>query len=92
MFQSDTIAAIATASTGGGVSIIRISGKEAVEKVEPILSFSSKKLSEFSSHTVHYGHVVDGTGKMVDEVLVLIMRGPNSYKIGRASCRERVSA
>ena len=79
MFQSDTIAAIATASTGGGVSIIRISGKEAVEKVEPILSFSSKKLSEFSSHTVHYGHVVDGTGKMVDEVLVLIMRGPNSY-------------
>lgn len=79
MFQSDTIAAIATASTGGGVSIIRVSGEEAVEKVEPILSFSSKKLSEFSSHTVHYGHVVDGTGKFVDEVLVLIMKGPNSY-------------
>lgn len=79
MFQSDTIAAIATASTGGGVSIIRVSGEEAVEKVEPIVSFSSKKLSEFSSHTVHYGHVVDGTGKFVDEVLVLIMKGPNSY-------------
>ena len=95
--QSDTIAAIATASTGGGVSIIRISGKEAVEKTEGILSFSSKKLSEFQSHTVHYGHVVDktdvndkshltndaylaeGAGKVVDEVLVLLMREPNSY-------------
>lgn len=95
--QSDTIAAIATASTGGGVSIIRISGKEAVEKTEGILSFSSKKLSEFGSHTVHYGHVVDkrrvgdkshltddaylaeGSGKVIDEVLVLIMREPNSY-------------
>lgn len=79
MFQSDTIAAIATASAGGGVSIIRISGKEAVEKTEMILSFAAKRLSEFQSHTVHYGHVIDGTGKIIDEVLVLIMREPNSY-------------
>lgn len=61
------------------------------------MSFSSKKLSEFQSHTVHYGHVVDktdvndkshftndaylaeGAGKVVDEVLVLLMREPNSY-------------
>lgn len=79
MFQCDTIAAIATASIGGGVSIIRISGEEAVEKAEKIVSFQKKRLSECKSHTVNYGHVIDETGNVIDEVIVLIMRKPNSY-------------
>ena len=79
MFFHDTVAAIATSSISGGVSIIRISGEKAVECAEQILSFSHKKLSDCKSHTVHYGYVVDKTGNKVDEVLVLLMRAPNSY-------------
>lgn len=79
MFFHDTVAAIATSSISGGVSIIRISGEKAVECAEQILSFSHKKLSDCKSHTVHYGYVVDKTGNRVDEVLVLLMCAPNSY-------------
>lgn len=79
MFQCDTIAAIVTASAGGGVSIIRISGDEAVEKAEKILVLKKRKLSECKSHTVNYGYVTDENGHMTDEVLVLLMRAPNSY-------------
>lgn len=79
MFFDDTIAAIATASVNGGVSIIRVSGEEAISATEKILSFREKKLSQCKSHTVHYGHVVDFDNRIVDEVIVLLMKGPNSY-------------
>ncbi len=79
MFFDDTIAAIATASVNGGVSILRVSGEKAIEKAEQILSFKNKKLSECKSHSVNYGHVMDGKDNVVDEVLVLIMKAPNSY-------------
>lgn len=79
MFFHDTVAAIATSSTSGGVSIVRISGEKAISCAEQILSFSNKKLSDCKSHTVHYGYVVDEDGNKVDEVIVLLMCAPNSY-------------
>ncbi|MGN0142657.1 MAG: tRNA uridine-5-carboxymethylaminomethyl(34) synthesis GTPase MnmE [Roseburia sp.] len=79
MFQTDTIAAIATAMTSSGIGIVRVSGEEAVSVVDKIFHMrSGKKLSEMPSHTIHYGHIQDGD-EVIDEVMVLLMRGPRSY-------------
>lgn len=79
MFYDDTIAAIATASLSGGVSIIRISGEDAVSVADHILELKNKTLTECKSHTLHYGFVVDEKLQRLDEVIVLLMRAPNSY-------------
>lgn len=79
MFEQDTIAAIATASTGGSVSIIRISGEEAISCADQIVLLKNRNLSNCKSHTLHYGYVVDENENKVDEVIVLLMRAPNSY-------------
>lgn len=78
--KSDTIAAIATGMSNVGISIIRISGDEAFSVIDKIYQSKGgkKKLSEQESHTVHYGYIVDD-GQMIDEVLVIIMKCPNSY-------------
>ena len=81
--KTDTIAAIATAMTNSGISIIRISGEDAFTVIDRIYQSKNgkKKLSEEKSHTVHYGYIVDDTkeNKIIDEVMVLIMRAPNTY-------------
>lgn len=74
--MEDTIAAIATSSGIGAISIIRVSGKDAIKIVESI--FSNPKLSEKPSHTIHYGHIIEGK-KIIDEVLVSIMRAPKTF-------------
>lgn len=79
MFEQDTIAAIATASTGGSVSIIRISGEEAISCADQIVLLKNKSLSNCKSHTLHYGYVVDEDKNKIDEVIILLMRAPNSY-------------
>ena len=77
--RTDTIAAIATAMSSSGIGIIRISGKEAVTITEKIFHMKNgKKLSEMPTHTIHYGHICDGE-EVIDEVMVLLMRGPKSY-------------
>ena len=78
--KSDTIAAIATATSNAGISIIRISGEEAFAIIEKIYHSPNPKkiISEEKSHTVHYGYIYDGEEE-IDEVLVLLMRGPHSY-------------
>lgn len=78
--KSDTIAAIATAMTPSGIGIIRISGDDSFELIDKIYKSKSGKklLSQCDSHTVHYGFIYDGDEK-IDEVMVLIMRAPNSY-------------
>lgn len=78
--KTDTIAAIATAMTNSGIGIIRISGEDAFEIIDKIYRSKKgeKKLSQVSSHTIHYGYICDGE-KTVDEVMVLIMKAPNSY-------------
>ena len=81
MFQTDTIAAIATALSDSGIGIIRISGSEAVKIVDNIfITKSGKKImSQVESHTIHYGYICDETDKMIDEVMVAVMRAPRSY-------------
>ncbi|WP_448902970.1 tRNA uridine-5-carboxymethylaminomethyl(34) synthesis GTPase MnmE [Eubacterium sp.] len=76
----DTIAAIATASGNSGIGIIRVSGDEAIEIVDKIFKSvnSDKKLVNVKSHTINYGHIVDND-KVIDEVLVSVMKGPHSY-------------
>lgn len=78
--NTDTIAAIATAMSNAGISIIRISGQDALQVIDKIYrpKKGNKTLSREKSHTVHYGYIIDGQ-EVIDEVLVLIMKGPNSY-------------
>lgn len=80
MKQCDTIAAIATAMAGSGIGIVRISGNEAFEIVEKIFrpGKKGKKITEQHTYTMHYGWIMDGE-KIIDEVIVLLMRGPHSY-------------
>lgn len=79
MFIDDTIAAIATAPGEGGIGIIRISGPKSLEVAEEIFfSMSGKKISEYPARTLIFGNIKDGD-KKIDEVLVVYMKGPNSY-------------
>lgn len=76
----DTIAAIATAMTSSGIGIIRISGEEAFSIISKIFRPKNKEknIMEQPTYTIHYGFVYDEE-KMLDEVLVLLMKGPHSY-------------
>ncbi len=78
--KTDTIAAIATAVSNAGISIIRISGADALPIMDKIFRNKSgnKKLSLMPSHTIHYGFITDND-TVIDEVMVLIMKGPKSY-------------
>lgn len=80
MMVSDTIAAIATAMTNSGIGIIRISGPEAFTVADRVFrpKKEGKVLSKEKTYTVHYGTICDGD-EIIDEVLVLLMRGPGSY-------------
>lgn len=72
----ETIAALATASGIGAIAVIRVSGNEAITKVDSI--FKGKKLSAQASHTVHFGKIMDGE-TIIDEVLVSIFIAPHSF-------------
>ena len=77
--EFDTIAAISTPVGEGGISIIRISGEEAVA-VAKKLYHGSKDLVKVATNTINYGHIVDpDSGAEVDEVMVSIMRAPHTY-------------
>ena len=72
----DTIAVISTALQQSAISLIRVSGSEAISMVNGI--FSRDLLSQ-QSHTVQYGYIVDENGEKIDEVLVTVFRAPKSY-------------
>lgn len=78
--KMDTIAAIATGMSNAGISIIRMSGKEAFTVIDQIYKSKSGKkiLSMEGSHTLHYGFIMD-EGQIIDEVMVAIMRAPSTY-------------
>lgn len=75
--QNPAIAAIATPVGEGGIAVIRISGRDAIEKVNRC--FEGKSLSEVQSHTVHFGKIINRKGDVVDEVLATVFRNPKSY-------------
>lgn len=74
--MDDTITAISTTLGVGAISIIRVSGKESINIVNQI--FKGKDLSKVSSHTIHYGHIID-KDQIIDEVLVTIMKAPKTF-------------
>ncbi len=78
--KTETIAAIASAMTNSGIGIIRISGEDAFDVIDKIYrpQKGNKLLSQCKSHTIHYGHIYD-EDEIIDEVMVLLMRAPNSY-------------
>ncbi len=75
--EQHPIAAIATPVGEGGIAVIRISGKDSIQKVNK--AFVGKDLNKQESHTVHFGKIVDGKDFPVDEVLVTLFRSPRSY-------------
>ncbi len=79
MESRETIAAIATGMGNAGIGIVRISGDAAITVADRVFKGkSNKKLSESRSHMAHYGHIYDGE-ELIDEVLVLVMKEPNTY-------------
>ena len=74
--MSDTICAIATKLGIGAISIIRVSGDDAISKVNQI--FQGKDLEQVESHTIHYGYIKK-ENEIIDEVLVSIMKAPKTF-------------
>ena len=73
--MNDTICAISTALGVGAISIIRVSGDEAIDIVNKIFD---KDLTKKESHTINYGHIVY-KGEIIDEVMVSIMKSPKTF-------------
>ena len=71
----DTICAISTSIGIGAISIVRITGPEAIDIVDKIFSGT---LKDKKTHTIHYGHIIDNDN-VIDECLVMLMRGPKTY-------------
>ncbi len=79
MSYTDNIVALATPSGTGAIAVIRVSGPDAITLVDKLFkSIKGKKLEQQKSHTIHLGNIVDG-GKILDEALVSIFKGPHSY-------------
>lgn len=76
IYMNDTIAAISTALGVGAISIIRVSGSEAIKIVNSI--FKGKDLTKVNTHTINYGHIID-ENKIIDEVLVSVMKAPKTF-------------
>lgn len=74
----DTIAAIATPLSSSGIGIIRVSGGESIKLVDKIYK-GRASLTSYAANTINYGHIVDGSGEIVDQVLVSVFKAPHSY-------------
>ena len=75
----DTIAAISTPRGEGGIGIVRMSGSDSLCILTKIFKpISNKKVSDLRNFSINYGHLYDGE-ELIDEVLVSIMKGPNTY-------------
>lgn len=81
-YDNETIAAIATAQGDGGIAVVRISGERALDIIKAIFSkgVNSPQPLEMKSHHMYHGHILDlESSKIVDEVLCVQMKSPNSY-------------
>ncbi|WP_312499987.1 tRNA uridine-5-carboxymethylaminomethyl(34) synthesis GTPase MnmE [Enterococcus sp.] len=77
--EFDTIAAISTPPGEGAISIVRLSGDQAIAIADRIFT-SSKSLAEVPSHTIHYGHIVDpAEARLMDEVMLSVMKQPRTF-------------
>jgi tRNA modification GTPase len=78
MTAADTIAAISTPAGEGAIALVRISGVNAIDVVEKIFR-GKENPSRFGSHVQHFGEIVDGKGRLIDQVMFSIHRAPASY-------------
>ena len=79
MIPHDSIVALATPSGAGAIAVIRISGQDAITIGNSVFkSIKNKELTTQKTHTLHLGHIMDDS-KTLDQVLVSIFKGPNSY-------------
>ena len=74
--MEDTICAISTANGVGAISIVRVSGSDAISIVNNI--FNGKDLTKVESHSINYGHI-EYKGEIIDEVLVSVMKSPKTF-------------
>ncbi|MBU3129499.1 tRNA uridine-5-carboxymethylaminomethyl(34) synthesis GTPase MnmE [Clostridium tagluense] len=80
MKEFDTIAAIATSIGEGGISIIRVSGDKSIDIIDSIfVGKNNRKLHDFKSYTMRYGHIIDKNASKLDEVIISYMKGPKSF-------------
>lgn len=81
MKEFDTICGIATPIGEGGISIIRVSGSEALNIVNKIFKgINNSSVMNMKSYTMKYGHICElGSGNIIDEVIVSFMKGPKSF-------------
>ena len=78
--EFDTIAAISTAPGEGAISMVRLSGSQALEIADEIFVAGKKKLSQADSHTIHYGHIYDDKREgFLDEVMVSVLKAPKTF-------------
>lgn len=79
MKDFDTICAIATAIGEGGISIIRISGKDALKVANKVFTPKvGENILNMKSYTMKYGHIIDDN-EIIDEVIISYMKGPRSF-------------
>jgi tRNA modification GTPase len=89
--STDTIAALATPVGESGIAVIRVSGPDALELLAPVLRTIADRPFEapFEHRRLYHAHFVDPAGERVDEVMVAVMRGPESYTgddVAEVSC------
>src|SRR5690554_1690216 len=71
LIEKDTICALSTANGEGAIAVIRVSGDDALKLTSKIFS---KDLTKVDSHTVHFGTIRDNENKVIDEVLITVLK------------------
>ena len=77
--NEDTICAPATVPGTGAISVIRVSGPEALTIADKVISCRKGNISEAAGYTIKFGTVSDNSGAVLDEVLASVFRAPYSY-------------
>ena len=77
--NEDTICAPATVPGTGAISVIRLSGPEALTIADKVIGFRRGNISDAKGYTIRFGEVLDDTGALIDEVLTSVFRAPHSY-------------
>lgn len=77
--KQDTICAPATIPGTGAISVIRLSGPEALSIADKVVTCNGTLLSSTDGYRIRYGTVLDNDGETVDNVLVSVFRAPHSY-------------
>ena len=77
--NEDTICAPATVPGTGAISVIRVSGLEALTIAVKVIKCRNGDISNAAGYTIKFGNIYDAAGNMIDEVLVSVFKAPHSY-------------